>query len=158
MLLAVGNDGQFARFCESVEHPEWAGDIRFATNTLRVKNREALIPQMQALTRTRTTAQWVALLEKRAVPCGPINDIGQAFEDAQVQARGLVVKQDLAPDVRAQTSIASIASVASPMRLMDNPPVLHRAPPALGEHTNEVLEGLGWEASAIENLRKAGVV
>ena len=158
MLLAVGNDGQFARFCEAVEHPEWAADARFASNTLRVKNREVLIPQMQALTRTRTTAQWVALLEKKAVPCGPINDIGQAFQDAQVQARGLVVKQDLAPGVRAQTSIASIASVASPMRLMDNPPVLHRAPPALGEHTNEVLEGLGLDASAIENLRKAGVV
>lgn len=158
MLLAVGNDGQFARFCEAVEHPEWAADARFASNTLRVKNREVLIPQMLALTRTRTTAQWVALLEKKAVPCGPINDIGQAFQDAQVQARGLVVKQDLAPGVRAQTSIASIASVASPMRLMDNPPVLHRAPPALGEHTNEVLEGLGLDASAIENLRKAGVV
>ena len=158
MLLAVGNDGQFARFCNAVEHPEWALDARFATNTLRVKNREVLIPQMQTLTRTRTTAQWVTLLEKRAVPCGPINDIGQAFQDEQVQARGLVVKQALAPDAREQTSIATIASVASPLRLMDNPPVLDRAPPALGEHTNEVLAGLGWGAEAIEDLRKAGVV
>jgi formyl-CoA transferase len=158
MLLAVGNDGQFARFCDAVEHPEWAADARFASNTLRVKNREALIPQMQALTRTRTTAQWVALLEHKAVPCGPINDIGQAFQDAQVQARGLVVKQALAPHVHAKTAIASIASVASPMRLIDNPPVLHRAPPALGEHTDEVMSELGLDAAAVAKLRASGVL
>lgn len=158
MLLAIGNDGQFARFCEAAERPEWAADPRFASNTLRVRNRELLIPAMQTLTRTRTTAQWIALLEKKAVPCGPINDMGQAFDDAQVKARGLMVNQALAPAAFAQTAIESIASVASPLRLTATPPVLHRPPPALGEHTEEVLAEMGLDTSAIAALRAANVV
>ena len=158
MLLAIGNDGQFARFCEAAERPEWAADPRFASNTLRVRNRELLIPAMQTHTRTRTTAQWIALLEKKAVPCGPINDMGQAFDDAQVKARGLMVNQALAPAAFAQVAIESIASVASPLRLTATPPVLHRPPPALGEHTEEVLAEMGLDASAIAALRAANVV
>jgi formyl-CoA transferase len=158
MLLAIGNDGQFARFCEAVGKPEWAADPRYASNTLRVKNREALIPAMETVTRTRTTADWVALLEDKAVPCGPINHIGQAFDDAQVQARGLKINQPLAPTSRAQTAIESIASVASPLRLMDTPPVLRNAPPLLGEHTEEVLADLGLDSRAIAALRASGVV
>ena len=147
MLLAIGNDGQFARFCEASGKPEWASDSRFASNTLRVQHREALIPAMQALTRTRTTAQWITLLETKAVPCGPINDIGQAFADAQVQARGLVVNQPLALVDKAQCATESIATVASPMRLGATPPVLTRPPPMLGEHTTEVLGELGLDAT-----------
>ncbi|MDO8251138.1 MAG: CaiB/BaiF CoA-transferase family protein [Rhodoferax sp.] len=158
MLLAIGNDGQFARFCQAVEHPEWAADPRFASNTLRVKHREVLIPAMQAVTRTRTTAQWITLLEDKAVPCGPINDMGQAFDDAQVKARGLVVNQPLAPVVTAHTAIESVATVASPLRLTATPPVLRRAPPALGEHTEEVLAELGLDAVQRAALRQAGVV
>jgi formyl-CoA transferase len=158
MLLAVGNDGQFARFCKAAGHPEWAADERFATNTRRVRHREALIPLMEAVTRTRTTAEWVALLEDKAVPCGPINDIGQAFADAQVQARGLRVTQPCSPTAQAQTAIGSIATVASPLRLQATPPVLRRAPPALGEHTDEVLAELGLDAEEMAALRQAGVV
>ena len=158
MLLAIGNDGQFARFCEAAERPEWAADPRFATNTLRVTHREALIPAMQAHTRTRTTAQWIALLEKKAVPCGPINDMGQAFDDAQVKARGLQINQPLAPAVLAQAAIESIATVASPLRLTATPPVLNRPPPMLGEHTDEVLGEMGLATSAIAALRASNVV
>ena len=158
MLLAIGNDGQFARFCEAVQRPDWRADPRFASNTLRVKHREQLIPALQALTVTKTTAQWIALLESRAVPCGAINDIAQAFDDAQVKARGLVVHQPLAAEATAQTAIASIAGVASPMRLMATPPVLRRAPPLLGEHTDEVLTEMGLDAGAIAALRGAGVL
>lgn len=158
MLLAIGNDGQFARFCAAVDRPEWAAEVRYASNTLRVTHREILIPAMEAITRTRTTAQWVALLEDKAVPCGPINDIGQAFDDAQVLARGLKLNQPLAPAVVAQTAIESIATVASPLRLMDTPPVLRRAPPMLGEHTDEVLLGLGLSAERIATLREGGVL
>lgn len=158
MLLAIGNDGQFARFCQAAGHPEWAADARYASNTLRVQHRSALIPAMEALTRTRSTANWIALLEDKAVPCGAINDIGQAFADAQVQARGLKLNQALAPAIIDDTAIESIASVASPLRLSGTPPVLHRAPPMLGEHTDEVLAGLGLAADVVAGLRAQGVV
>jgi formyl-CoA transferase len=158
MLLAIGNDGQFARFCQAAGHPEWAADARYASNTLRVQHRSALISAMEAVTRTRSTADWIALLEDKAVPCGDINDIGQAFADAQVQARGLKLNQPLAPATIDTTAIESIASVASPLRLSATPPVLHRAPPMLGEHTDEVLAGLGLAADVVSGLRAQGVV
>ncbi|GAB2750550.1 CaiB/BaiF CoA-transferase family protein [Melaminivora jejuensis] len=154
MLLAIGNDGQFARFCAAAGQPEWAQDARFASNTLRVRHREALIPAMEAVTRTRTTAEWIALLEDKAVPCGPINTIAQAFDDAQVRARGLRV--ELPRD--AGDGVERIATVASPLRLSATPPVLHRAPPALGQHTDEVLREWGVDEARLAELRARGVV
>jgi len=154
MLLAIGNNGQFARFCEAAGHAEWAADERFASNTLRVKHRAELIALMEAVTRTRTTAEWVTLLEDKAVPCGPINDIGQAFGDAQVQARGLAVT--LPRD--AGDGIEAITGVASPLRLTATPPVLRRAPPALGQHTDEVLAELGFSADEVARLKSSQVV
>jgi crotonobetainyl-CoA:carnitine CoA-transferase CaiB-like acyl-CoA transferase len=152
MLLAVGNDGQFARFCEAAGVPEWSVDERFATNFGRVRHRELLVPMIEDLTRGRTTAQWVDLLEHRHVPCGPINDIGQAFDDPQVRARGLRV--DL-PHERHGT----IAGVASPLRLSETPPVAHGAPPDLGQHTDAVLADLlGYDGERIADLRRRGIV
>ncbi|TXT36297.1 MAG: L-carnitine dehydratase/bile acid-inducible protein F [Comamonadaceae bacterium] len=144
MLLVVGNDGQFARFCEAAGKPEWAQDARFATNTLRVKHREVLIPLLQTVTRTRSTAQWISLLEDKAVPCGPINDMAQAFADAQVQARCLVVKQPLAQVQQEQEAIENIATVASPLRLQSTPPVLRRAPPSWGSTPTRCCVSWGW--------------
>jgi formyl-CoA transferase len=154
MLLAIGNDGQFARFCDAADRPEWAKDERFVTNPLRVKHRETLIPMMSELTRTRRTADWIALLEDKAVPCGPINDIGRAFDDAQVKARGLAVQMPR----HAGDGVDSITGVASPLRLVDNPPVLRNAPPALGQHTDEVLLAMGLSPQRIEALRGSGVI
>jgi formyl-CoA transferase len=154
MLLAIGNNGQFVRFCEAAGRPEWATDPRYATNTLRVRHREVLIPDMEAVTRTRTTAEWIALLEDKAVPCGPINDVAQAFDDEQVKARGLAVSLPRA----AGDGIDHIRGVASPLRLQATPPVLRHAPPALGQHTDEVLAEFGMDAAAIASLRSAGVL
>jgi formyl-CoA transferase len=169
MLLAIGNDGQFARFCAAAGRPEWAQDTRFTTNTRRVENRSTLIPLMMEVTRTRTTAEWIALLEDKAVPCGPINTLASAFADPQVQARGLVQKQAVAPvnstgvapeniATGAAKGAAEIRTVASPMRLSAAPVQLRYAPPALGEHTTEVLRELGLDAARIQTLQQQGIV
>jgi crotonobetainyl-CoA:carnitine CoA-transferase CaiB-like acyl-CoA transferase len=160
MLLAIGNDGQFSRFAQAVGRPEWASDVRFATTAERNKNRGTLIPAMQEVTCTQTTAYWIALFDDKAVPCGPINDLAQSFADEQVTHREIWVKQagqaSLSPQPAA--TIASIATVASPLRLVDTPPVLRRAPPAMGQHTDEVLAELGFDAAKVKALRQAGVV
>jgi len=154
MLLAVGNDGQFARFCEAAGYPEWAVDPRFSRHHPRVSNREILVPLIEAVTRTRTTAQWEEALGPLGVPCGPINNIAQAFADPQVAARGLMLDQPTAPG----SPVSSIRGVASPLRLSEHPPVVRNAPPALGEHTAEVLATLGVDEAALAALRSAGVV
>ena len=158
MLLAVGNDGQFARFSEIAGHPEWAQDARFATGANRVRHREVLVRCIQEVTRTRSTADWIAALEPHAVPCGPINTVAQAFADAQVQARGLKVEQATSAYAHSQSGVASITTVASPLRLQATPPVLRNAPPALGEHTEAVLAGLGVGDAEMAALRDAGVI
>ena len=154
VLLAIGNDGQFARFCAAVGEAGWAQDERFATNTARVRNRQALLERMVPLMKTRGTAEWIALLEDKAVPCGPINTIAQAFDDPQVRARGIRVELPR----EAGDGISRIAGVASPMRLSDTPPVLRSAPPSLGQHTDEVLGELGIAPMAIQALRSRGMV
>ncbi len=161
MLLAIGNDGQFARFCDAAG-VDWARDERLRTNAGRVPSTGAtLIPMMAELTRTRATADWIALLEDKAVPCGPINNVGQAFDDAQVRARGLRIEQQRWPlgQAPAGEAVNTVASTASPMRLSATPATLRHAPPALGQHTGDVLrERLGLDAAQIEALRSQGVV
>ncbi|MDE2397406.1 MAG: CoA transferase [Burkholderiales bacterium] len=132
MILAIGNDGQFARFCAVAGHPEWAGDARFATNPARIEHRTALIPLMRRATVERTTHEWISLLEAAAVPCGPINRIDEVFADPQVRARGLRVEVP-------RENETSVPLVASPLRLSATPVQYRRAPPKLGEHTAEVL-------------------
>ncbi len=154
MMLAIGNNGQFQRFCEATGQIELARDARFATNTLRVQHRDTLVVLMEAITQTRTTAEWITLLEDKAVPCGPINNIAQAFDDAQAQARGLVVSLPR----NAGDGVERIVGVASPLRLSATPPVLRYAPPALGQHTEEVLAELGLTTAQIINLRSAQAI
>jgi len=141
MILAIGNDGQFARFCEVAGHAEWALGERFATNAARVANRAVLIPLLRQATVMRTTREWVDALESRAVPCGPINRIDEVFADPQVVARGLRVEL---PHPVAGT----VPGVANPIRLSATPVVYRSAPPVLGAHTGEVLaDWLGASSS-----------
>ncbi|ATP47952.1 CoA transferase [Pseudomonas putida] len=151
-ILTVGNDGQFRKFAEVAGQPQWADDPRFATNKLRVANRGELIPLIRQATVFKTTAEWVSQLEKAGVPCGPINDLAQMFQDPQVVARGLAVT---IPHPLA----GSVPQVASPIRLSETPVEYRRAPPLLGEHTEAVLsEVLGLDADAVHRLRSAGVL
>ncbi|PKO52890.1 MAG: CoA transferase, partial [Betaproteobacteria bacterium HGW-Betaproteobacteria-21] len=152
MILAIGNDGQFARFCAEAGQPELAADARYATNRARVENRASLIPALKRLTIERTTADWIAALEAKAVPCGPINTLADVFADPQVQARGL--KVDMPHPVA-----GSVSLVANPMRFSATPVEYRSAPPALGEHTGQILqETLGLSGAEIDGLRSAGVI
>ena len=135
MILATGNDGQYARFCEAAGHPEWASDPRFARNTGRLQHRDVLIPLLRSATVQRTTADWIALLEKAGVPCGPINSIADVFADPQVRARGLQMAMPHAGG-------ADVALVANPIRLSDTPVQYREAPPQLGKHTRAVLHDI----------------
>lgn len=132
MILAIGNDGQFARFCDVAGHAEWASDTRFATNAARVAHRAVLIPLLRQATVMRTTREWIAALESKAVPCGPVNRLDEVFADPQVVARGLRV--DLPHPVA-----GSVPGVASPIRLSATPPVYRSAPPVLGQDGAAVL-------------------
>jgi len=131
MILAVGNDGQFARFCQVAGRPEWAQDERFATNPQRVKHRAELIALLRQTTILRTTAEWVGALEQADVPCGPVNRLDEVFADPQVQARGI--------HVNLPHPLGTVATVASPVRLSATPVQYRMAPPLLGQHTEDVL-------------------
>jgi crotonobetainyl-CoA:carnitine CoA-transferase CaiB-like acyl-CoA transferase len=151
MILAIGNDGQFARFCEIAGHAAWAADPRFASNAARVRNRGELIPLLRQATVMKTSAEWIALLEHAAVPCGPINDLAGVFADAQVVHRGLRV--DL-PHAAGGTA----PQVANPIRFSATPVGYRQAPPVLGHDTEAILRELGRSDDDITALRAAGVV
>ncbi|CAM3798013.1 CaiB/BaiF CoA-transferase family protein [Pseudomonas wadenswilerensis] len=151
-ILTVGNDGQFRKFAEVAGQPQWADDPRFTTNKQRVANRAELIPLIRQATVFKTTAEWVAQLERAGVPCGPINDLAQMFADPQVKARGLAIEMP-------HPLAGQVPQVASPIRLSETPVEYRHAPPLLGEHTEQILgEVLGLAASEIERLRVAKVV
>ncbi|WP_114858004.1 CaiB/BaiF CoA transferase family protein [Azospirillum brasilense] len=152
IILAVGNDGQFAKFCQVAGRPELAQDPRYATNPARVANRKELVPILELLLEQRTSRDWLSALEAVGVPCGPINDVSQVFADPHVQARH--IHQDL-PHPTAGT----VPTVASPIRYSATPIEHTVAPPTLGQHTDAVLgEALGLCAADIAALREKGVV
>jgi len=151
VILACGNDNLFRKFCEAADCGGLAVDPRFATNGKRVENRAELTRLLQEVFSKRTTAQWVALLEAAGVPNGPINNIAQVFAEPQVKARGVRVELQHASGV-------TLPLVASPMRFSETPVEYRLAPPALGQHTEEVLRGLGKSDAEIARLRGAGVI
>ncbi|MCX7165767.1 MAG: CaiB/BaiF CoA-transferase family protein [Rhodocyclales bacterium] len=151
MILAIGNDRQFARFCAIADHADWSDDKRFATNAARVKHRSELLPLLRQATVMKTTAEWIALLENAAVPCGPINDLAGVFADPQIVHRGLLVEMPHAAG-------GSAPQVGNPIRFSATPIGYRRAPPLLGQHTDAVLRELGRSTEDIAALRAAGVV
>jgi len=152
IILAVGNDGQFKRFCEVAGCPELAEEARFKTNSQRIVHRGELIPLIADLMRTRTKHEWIEALEAATVPCGPINNMKEVFEDPQVQHRQLRVDMPhplggVAPVVR------------SPIRLSETPVEYRIAPPLLGQHNEEVLKGLlGKSDAEIGRLKSAEII
>jgi len=152
MIIAVGNDAQFARLCAEMQIGELAADPRYATNKNRVINRAALIERLCQVTRVRPTAHWIAALESAGVPCGPINSIDAVFADPQVRARAMQVEMS-------HPTSGTVSLVANPLRLSETPVTYRTAPPTLGEQTRDVLtERLGMSPEEIDRLTATGII
>ncbi|NTV87366.1 MAG: CoA transferase [Burkholderiaceae bacterium] len=152
LILAVGNDSQYAKFCAVAGHPELATDSRFARNQGRVRHRDELVPLLQDIMRTRNKAAWLEALEAAKVPCGAINNIAEVFADPQVQARGMVTtwQHPLKPDLHL---------VSSPIKLGATPVRTDLPPPMLGQHTDDVLRNvLGYADARLTALKDKGVI
>jgi formyl-CoA transferase len=146
IIIAVGNERQFARLAEICGHPEWAGDERFASNAARVANREAMVSLVAEAIRHKPAAEWLSQLEAAGIPAGPINSVTQALSDIQAQHRGMV------------RAMAGIPQVGSPVRFDGEHADSDLPPPALGQHTLEIVEALGLSRNEIDLLKKARVI
>lgn len=152
IIVATGNDSQFRHFVEAGGQAMLADDPRFASNPERVTHRELLVPLLQSMVAQKTKQEWISLLEAAGVPCGPINNFQEVFENEQVQARGL--KMTLTHPLAGQVPL-----VRSPMRLSKTPVVEKSAPPLLGEHTREILQkDLGMDDAKIAHLEALGII
>jgi formyl-CoA transferase len=146
IIIAVGNDRQFARLAQICGHPQWVEDGRFSSNAARVANRAEMVRLVSEVIRTKPAAEWLEQLEAAGIPAGPINRISQALEDVQAQHRAMV------------RNVAGIPLVGSPVRLDGERADSDLPPPALGEHTNEVLEQLGLEPGEAARLKSENIV
>lgn len=145
LVLAVGTEGQFATVCELIELPDLPQDARFATNAVRVRNRNELVPIFVAAFRRQSTAHWISLLEQANIPCAPVRDLEEVFADPQVAARGMILESEH-PDA------GRIRTVAQPIKLSAASSQNTKLPPRLGEHTKEILQELGYDEETIKNL------
>lgn len=152
LIIAAGNDSQFAKLCEVMNCSELAIDERYATNANRIRNRDVLIPMLQSIMSTRTVAEWITLIEPEGVPCGPINNIAQVFEHQQVRHRGMRI--DLPHPVAGTTP-----SVANPIKLSKTPIEYTKAPPTLGQQTHTILSNIGGYTEAdIRQLEEKKII
>jgi crotonobetainyl-CoA:carnitine CoA-transferase CaiB-like acyl-CoA transferase len=138
IVLAVGNDGQFAKLAQLLGHAEWAEDERFKTNPARVRNRALLDPLLLQAFSQHRRADLIAMLERAGVPCGPINTIPEVFEDAQVKHRQML-------RTLPHPTAGSVPQVVSPLRFQNAALRFDRPPPLLGQHTDEILGEIGVE-------------
>ncbi|AXE29263.1 CoA transferase [Chromobacterium phragmitis] len=150
-ILACGNDKQFAEVCRLIGQPQWARDPRYATNPQRVAHRVQLVPLLAQAFRHHGRDYWLAALDKAGVPCGPINNVAEAFDDPQAQAREMQLEMR---DAAGQ----QVPLVGCPIKLSGTPVEYNLAPPALGEHTEQILRALGYVDSDIVALRNNGTV
>jgi formyl-CoA transferase len=146
IIVAVGNDRQFARLADLCGHPEWTSDERFATNSARVANRPAMVEAVAQCIRGRPSSEWLEKLDKAGIPAGPINTVSQALADVQAQHRAMV------------RTIAGTPLVGSPVRIDGERSDSDLPPPALGEHTDEVLKEFAISAADLARLRGDGIV
>jgi len=152
IILAIGNDAQFERFCKLAGGGELAADARFRSNSDRVRYRDLLVPQVAAIMLQKSSADWLVALNAEGIPCGPINDIEQVFADPQVRHRGLQLELDH-PDA------GKVASVANPIKMSLTPVQYDRAPPLLGQHTGEVLTRLlGMDEQQVSRLKQDNII
>ncbi len=152
LILAVGNDGQYAKFCAVAGHPELASDPRYVRNQDRVRNRAELVPRLEAIMKTRTKPEWLAALEAAKVPCGAINNLAEVFADPHVQARDMVTQW-------AHPLQDGLRLVASPMKLSATPVRTDLPPPLLGQHTQQVLrEVLNYTDAKLSELKEGKVI
>ncbi|MEI6611713.1 CaiB/BaiF CoA-transferase family protein [Polynucleobacter sp.] len=152
MIVGAGNDGQYRHFVTVGGEAHLADNPLYFTNPLRVQHRKQLIPLLEQMTRKKTKGAWIALLEKANVPCGPINNFKEVFENEQVIARNVQIEVP-------HPTAGNMKLVASPMKLSKTPTEVRMAPPTLGQHTNEVLhDRLNFNSETIEELRRKGII
>lgn len=151
IMVAIGNDTQFSNLCLAAGCPQLADDARYSTNAARVQNRAELVSLLQASFSLKTIDEWCALATEHGFPCGPINTVDRVFDNEQVLARQMQVSVD-------SQRYGTVNLVASPMRFSETPVQYDVAPPVLGEHTEQVLNGLGVDEQQIAELRKLGAI
>ncbi|MCB1531850.1 MAG: CoA transferase [Alphaproteobacteria bacterium] len=153
IIIAVGNNDQFVRLCQTIGQSDWAADERFATNRARVEHRETLVPMIADIIKTKTTDKWLSLFRESDVPSGPVNTMDKVFDMEQIQTRGMQIQMDH------PLSSGKIDLVGSPIKLSETPASYDNPPPICGEHTQEILEKLlGLSEEEIEDLKKKNII
>lgn len=152
MMIAVGNDKQFNKFCEVLNRPEWLSDDKFRFNSSRVENRDELTEQIQPIFLTKSADEWFQILSTNGIPSGPVNNIEQAFKHPQVKARKMVEEVP-------HPTLGKVKLVRNPIRFSNTPMTIRKHPPLLGEHTVSFLqEELKLDMNEIERLKSEGVI
>ncbi|MXY18155.1 MAG: CoA transferase, partial [Acidobacteria bacterium] len=151
ITIGAANDRLFERLCDLLGHPEWSSTPEYANDTARVANRQVLAERIEAVTKLRPRAHWLALFEDHGVPCGPINSYADVFDDEQIAAREMVVETD-------HPTLGRLRTLGSPLKMSRTPPQSGRPAPLLGQHTDDVLREAGYAPADVAALRAAGAV